>query len=55
VNIPAIKNPVVRRLHLLWVIPYLIVMAPLHVVYQGCKEVLPCLPSFLSDVWTGRR
>lgn len=53
-NIPAIKNPVVRRLHFLWIIPYLIIVTLPMILYEGGKELLPSLPGSLRDVWTGR-
>jgi hypothetical protein len=53
-NVPGIKDPVRRRLHLVWIIPYVIVAVLPMIAYEGGKEVIGPLLSSLRDVWTGR-
>lgn len=53
-NIPGVKNAWLRRLNLIWIIPYLVIAAPCCIIYEGCREILPCVPSTLADVWRGR-
>lgn len=56
-NVPAIKNPVLRRLHLIWIVPYFIVAFIPLLLWHGLKEFLfMCreVPESLIEVWTGR-
>lgn len=54
-NVPAIRNPLHRRLHLLWIVPYLGVYGPLCILWVGLRELVPEILSSLADVWHGRR
>lgn len=57
-NVARIKNPFVRRLHLVWIVPYLVVILVPYIVIIGCKEVIPDWISTWGDlprVWTGKQ
>lgn len=58
-NVIAIKNPFVRRLNLLWIVPYLILCPIPYILYIGCAEFIPdFLKTWREDliaVWKGKR
>lgn len=56
-NVPGIKDPLRRRLHLLWIIPYLTPAIVLLTLWAAAKEfadLLRTIPESLVDVWRGR-
>lgn len=56
-NVPGIKHHVLRRLQLIWIVPYIIVAFIPLLVWHGLKT-LPAMcrevPESLIAVWKGR-
>lgn len=56
-NIPHIKNTFRRRLHMLWIVPYIIISFLPLLLWHGIKEfwwILRDIEDSVKDVWWGR-